>query len=455
MKTSRESAFAWRGLIVMACAVAAFGAAAQEPRRLTLSQAYRLAIENDANLAAAHDLFEARSERLPQARAQLLPNISASANRFRNNLDSTVPSITGAPISSHRDYLSGNNAIVARLPLFRPALWADWRQAKAQVADAGAQYAKAVQDLAVRVTTAYMQVLLAQEQVGLVASQKKAYSTQLDAARKAFTAGSGTRTDVDEALAQLDLAVAQELQAKQNYDYTRRQLQALIDTPVMEVAPVDSARLPLAPPEPEGLRAWVEHAEDASPEIQSARAQAEAARQDVEKARAGHMPTVDFVAQITRSRSDTVTAVDQTYADKQVGVVLNVPIFAGGFVNSQVRQALASARQAEDNLEALRRDLSLRVEKEYRGVTEGVLQVRALEQAVRSAETAAQSASRSYQGGARTIVDVFNAEEKLVQAQRDLAEARYNYVLSRVRLQSLTGAVDQAAIDDVNTWLAP
>jgi outer membrane protein/protease secretion system outer membrane protein len=482
MRAKKLEATLRRGAVAAVLAAGAFGALAETPiagvpppppaapapvptgpvmasntplQRLTLSEAYRLALENDANLAAARAQLAGRSERLPQAKSQLWPNVSAAASRFHNDLDQVVPGFTGAPVASQREYYSGNASVTARQPVFRPGIWADVRQAKAQVADAQAQYDKQVQDLAVRVTTAYMQVLLSQEQVALVQSQKKEYTTQLDAARKALVGGTGTRTDIDAAQAQLDLAVAQELQARQNLDYTRRTLQFLTGVPFSEVAGVDEKRLALVPPTPVGLEAWVDRAVAASPEIRSLQSQAEAARQEVEKARAGHLPTVDAIAQWSSSNSDTVTSVNQRYDNVSIGFQVNVPLFAGGYVNSQVRAALAAVTQAEDSLEALRRDLSLRVEKAYRGVTEGVATVQALEQAVRSAQTALDSASKSYKGGVRTIVDVLTAEEKLVQAQKDLAEARFNYMLSRVQLVSLTGEANQTTIDLVNQWLAP
>ena len=132
---------------------------------------------------------------------------------------------------------------------------------------------------------------------------------------------------------------------------------------------------------------------------------------------------------------------------------LNVPIFSGGFVNSQTRQAVADLERAQQALEATRRDLGMRIEKEFRGITEGVLRVRALEQAVRSAETSVISSRKSFEGGARTVVDVLNAEQQQVSALRDLANARYLYMISRIRLRSLAGEADAAAIDEVNAWL--
>lgn len=423
---------------------------------LTLAQAYQLALAHDATLAAARAATDARRERLPQARSALLPNVSFNATRFKNSLETTQPSITGQPIRNEQEYFSATRTLTVRQPLFRAAEYYDYRQAQAQVEDANAQLELEVQTLAVRVTTAYLQALLAEDQLALARAQKSAFQLQLQAARKGFAGGAGTRTDVDEAQARLDLAVAQELEAAQDVGYTRRQLQVLTNQPVTALAALDAQRLPLAaPPGDGGMLQWIDRAEQSSPEIRGLQAQREAARLEISKQRAGHLPTLDAVAQWSVSDSDNVTRINSRFDNKSIGLQLTVPIYAGGMVNSRTRQAVAELERTEETLEATRRDLALRVEKEYRGVTEGVLRVRALEQAVRSAETVVESSRKSYQAGSRTLVDILNAEQQKVNAQRDLADARFRYLLSRIRLLSLAGAADTAAIDEASGWLKP
>lgn len=422
---------------------------------LTLTQAYRAALEQDAVIRAARAAAEARRERVPQARAQLLPNISASFSRFKNDLDSTTPGFGGHSVSLEQKYFSSSRALVIRQPVFRPFQRADYRQAQAQVDDANAVLDKELQSVAVRVSSAYLDALLAQDQLALVMAQKNAYTTQLDASRRRLAAGAGVRTDIDEAQARLDMALAQELEARQNVDYTRRQLQVMVNMPVGSLSPVDARKLKLTAPEPERLQDWTDRAERSSPELRSLRAQREAARHQIEKARAGHLPTLDAVAQWSVNDSDEVTRVNSRYENKAIGLQLTVPLYAGGHVDSLMRQALADAERADQALEATRRDLGLRVEKEFRGITEGVLRVRALEQAVRSSETMVQSSRRSFEGGSRTMVDILNAEERRVSALRDLAHARYVYMISHVRLRALAGEADDRTIAEINGWLAP
>jgi TolC family type I secretion outer membrane protein len=420
---------------------------------LDLSQAYQAALEQDATIRAARAAAEARRERLPQARAQLLPNISASVTRNKNDLDRTSPTPTGQSVTSEERYFSGSQALTLRQPIFRKYQIADYGQAQAQVEDANATLEKDLQNVAVRVSGAYFEALLTQEQLALVLAQKTAYTTQLDAARKRLNAGAGTRTDIDEAQAALDMNTAQELEARQNVDFTRRQLQALVNQPIGSLAGLDPQKLELRPPEPDRVEDWALRAEQSSPEIRSLKAQAEAARQEVEKAKAGHFPTLDAIAQWSRNQNDSITTLNTRYTNRSIGLQLVVPIFSGGFASSVIRQAVADQERVEQSLEALRRDLGVRVHREFRGITEGLLRVKALEQAVRSAEQVAVSSRRSYEAGSRTLVDTLNAEQQRVAALRDLAQARYLYLMSRVRLLALAGGPKSETIDEINAYL--
>ncbi len=422
---------------------------------LDLRQAYEAAYENDATIRASRAGAEASRERLPQARAQQLPNVSFNAGRNHNDLTSKTQNFLGQPTTAENKYYSGSQTLSVRQPLYRPYLGALVRQAEAQVEDANAMLERDEQSLVVRVGEAYFDALLAQDQLLLVGAQKATYSTQLDAAGKGLAAGSGTRTDIDEAQARLDMTLAQELEAQQNVAFTRRRLEVLMGQGVDTLAPLDVQRfIPLAPA-PNQLDAWVERAEQASPEMQALRAQLDAATQEIDKAKAGHKPTLDAVAQWSRSNSDSVTSVNSRYDNKSIGLQLSVPLYAGGYVSSTVRQAVAAQERAREALEATRLDLGVRVYREFRGVTEGILRVKALEQAVRSAEQAVLSNQKSYQAGSRTTVDVLNAEQQKTTAQRDLAQARYMYLVSRLRLQSLAGDDKQASVAQINSSLAP
>ena len=161
------------------------------------------------------------------------------------------------------------------------------------------------------------------------------------------------------------------------------------------------------------------------------------------------------MAQWARTNSDSVTSVNSRYDNKTIGLQLSVPLYSGGYVSSTVRQAVATQERTQEMLEASRRDLGVRVHREFRGMTEGVLRIKALQQAVYSAEQAVLSNRKSFQAGSRTMLDVLNAEQQKTVALRDLAQARYLYLVSRLRLESLSGADRQAIVAQVNHWLQP
>lgn len=422
---------------------------------MDLQQAYDAAVENDATIRAARAGAAASRERLPQAQAQLKPNVSLNAGRNYNDLTSEGRNMLGQPTRSEMNYYSGSQSLSVRQPLYRPYLTAQLRQAQAQVEDADATLERDEQGLVVRVGEAFFEALLAHDQLTLVLAQKDTYATQLDAAGKGFAAGSGTRTDVDEAKARLDMTIAQELEARQNLEFTRHRVTVLTGQSETPLAKLDVGRFMPVAPVPDSVDAWIARAEESSPELQSLRAQLEAARQEIEKARAGHKPTLDAVAQWSRTNSDSVTSVNSRYDNKTIGLQLSVPLYAGGYISSTVRQAVATQERVQEMMEATRRDLGVRVHREFRGMTEGVLRIKALQQAVYSADQAVVSNRKSFQAGSRTTLDVLNAEQQKTVAQRDLAQARYLYLVSRLRLQSLAGDDRSASIAMANQWLMP
>ena len=436
-------------MVAMAMTASAMTVSAQSSA-LDFKQVYQAALEQDATIRASRAAADSGRERLPQARAGLLPQVSASAGRNFNSLDTTSPNILGELGTINDRYFSDNKSVQLRQPLVNMQRWLQFEQAKSMVAETEATLDRDLQNLVVRVAGAYFEYLMSDEQLELVLAQKKMYTSLVDAAKKGLAAGSGTRTDIDDAQARLDMASAQELEARQNQDQTRRQLEVLINQPVASVAKLNVPALKLVGPVPASLDEWTSRAEKNSPEIKAMQARLEAARREVSKSQAGHLPTLDAVAQWSNSGSENITRINSRYENKSIGVQLNVPLFSGGYVNSTIRQAVAEQTRAEETLEALRRDLGVRVHKEFRGVSEGVMRVRALEQAVRSADQMMKSTQMSLKAGSRTQLDVLNAQQQYTMAMRDLAQARFVYLMSKVKLASLAGDDAVASVDDVN-----
>lgn len=437
-----------KSLAALALAGLALPAAA-----LDLSEAYRLALEQDATYKAAQAEADARREALPQARAQLMPNVSMNLSRSRNSTDRETRTQLGNTVSDSYDYFSSNYGVTLRQPLFRKYNFALYQQAGYDVQSAEANLDKSLQDLLVRLAGAYFEALMAQDQYALVLAQKEAYGIQLAAAKRALAAGQGTRTDIDDAQARYDMTLAQELEAAQNMGYTRRQLQVIVNEPVDTLSVLDPARMQLDGPAPAVVEEWIARGQEINPELRAMRANIESATQELEKARAGHLPTVDLIAQRARTASENNVSINTNYDTTMVGLQASVPLFAGGYVNSQVRQAQANLQKFEQLYENRRREVAQMIRKEFQSVSEGVLKVRALEQAERSADQAVISNQKGFQAGTRTQVDILNAQQQRMNTRRDLAQARYQYILARVRLQGLVQAINLDEIETLNRWL--
>ena len=438
--------FATIGLL----SIASFSPAASA---LDLLQIYRLAVTNDASYLAARAAADAGREVVPQAFAQLLPSLSFSASGFQNRLEQSAPNILGESVISNKNYNSSNLSWILRQPIYRKQLFAQYEQAKAQVEGVEATLDKDGQDLASRVAGAYFDALFAEDQLSLVLAQKTSYAEQLKAAQRSLVAGEGTRTDIDEAQARYDMTLATELEASQRVKFARRQLQVYVNQPVNALAPLDEQRLQLLPPHPALLDDWIARGEDSSPELRNLKAQRQVVEQQIEKALAGHRPTLDLVAQQSRSVSENVLAPSSQYTNLQIGLQLTIPIYAGGGVNSSVREARANREKIEQQYEATRRNLGLQIQKEFQSITEGIAKVRALEQARRSAEQAFYSTQKGVLAGTRMLIDVLNAEQQRINVLRDLAQARYQYLIAKIRLQALVGGLNDEEFTQVNRYL--
>ncbi|WP_353246578.1 TolC family outer membrane protein [Limnohabitans sp.] len=422
---------------------------------MNLLQAYQAALEQDANVRAGRAALASGMERLPQARAQLLPVVSANVGRNQNQLSTTSVNLLGNNSVSQDSYYSFNNSLSLRQPLFNLPRYFQVKQAEHLVQESVANYDREVQNLVVRVGGAYMEALLASESLKLVQAQKRQYTAMVDAARKALVAGTGTRTDIDDAQSRLDMAQANELEARQNEDYTRKQLELMVNQPLKGLSGLGAQGVAAVSQLVNALPQWVDLAHTNSPEIKALSARLEAAEKDIARAQSAHAPTLDAVAQWSDSGNENVTRLNSRFENKAIGFQLSVPLYQGGAVNSQVRQAVAEKTRVEESLESLRRDLNLRVHKEYRGVTEGWMRIQALEQALRSATQLLDSTQKSQRAGVRTMLDVLNAEQQLVNVNRDLIQARYVYLMSRLRLSSLAGVDAVTAVSEINRAFNP
>ena len=432
---------------LLAASLAAAPAAAED-----LMQVYREAQRNDPALAAARANWEATQERVPQARAGLLPNVSlsvsANANYFGTNVDST-PRVT-----LNRGFGAGGLTVSASQPLYRYANEVAYSQAVQQVEQADFTLASAKQDLILRVATAYFDVLLAQFNVELAESQKAAVSEQLAQAKRNFEVGVATITDTNEAQAKYDSIVAQEISARNDLDNKRTALRAIIGR-----FPDDLKRLgpgfEPTPPSPNALDVWVDRALADNLNVRIARYNAEIATLEIERQRAGRLPTVDLVASANAqagSGSVNTGAFNDT-RQAAIGLALNVPLYQGGFVDSKVREALALQENARQNLEVARRNALFNAQTGFSGVNSAAASVKAFEQALVSAQTAYESNRTGQEVGVRTNLDVLNTQQNVFQTRRDLAQAYFNYLIGVLRLKAAAGTLDEQDLEEANRRL--
>ncbi|MCG2594195.1 TolC family outer membrane protein [Ramlibacter sp. XY19] len=411
-----------------------------------LLELYEAARAYDATFQAARNQYDANVARADQSLAGILPQagLSGSINRNAFNLDLG---------SVDRKYTTQAVTLSASQPLYRPANLATYRQGKRQAQLADYQLTAAGQDLIVRISQAYFDVLAAQDTLGYVRALKAATAEQLASAKRNFEVGTSTITDTREAQARYDLVLAQEIAADNDLRIKRLALDTVVGKSNTQPTPLAT---PLFVPEPQPAdpEAWVAAAEAASPLIQQARTNVEIAQLETEKAYAGHKPTLDLTANVGETRfigGSTTSTLDQRPKTGAVGVALNVPLFNGFAVQNRVRETLALEEKARTDLEGARRLVTQQVRTAYFGVVSGLGQVRALEAAEASSQSSLDANRLGYQVGVRINIDVLNAQTQLFQTKRDLSQARYNVLLGHLKLRQANGTLQPEDLVRLNT----
>jgi outer membrane protein len=412
---------------------------------------YREAQVQDASYAGAKAQYIGAQEKLPQARALLLPSVNFSAGTHYNNVDSDYEN-TLYP-SGRRDFYDYNYGINVTQPIYRRQNDATYEQAKVQVRQAENQLSASAQDLMTRVAQAYFDVLLARANLATIGSQKTAVAEQLEQAKRNFIVGTATITDSREAQARYDLVVAQELVGENDLEVKSRALEQIVGKPVGKLAGLTTP-VTLNPPEPADMDAWVEQAYQSSLQVALAQQSLEIAAQEIKKADAGHYPTLDAVGSLTDSYANSsAQGIGSDIRALVIGLQLNVPLYQGGGISSRVREAVANQERARQELENARRTVALQTRQAFLGVTSGLGQIKALEQAVGSTKLQLESTKLGQEVGVRTAVDVLNAEQQLAAAQRDLAQAIFNTIVNQLKLKAAVGKLAEADLADVNVLL--
>ncbi len=417
-----------------------------------LMQVYRDAQAYDAQYASARAAVEAGREKLPQGRSGLLPTIGLSASTTWNNIDSKRR--TDGAVETNTRYNNNGWTVQLTQPLFRWQNWVAYTQSELAVAQAEAQFGLAKMELIVRAAQAYFDVLLAQDTLATAQAQKTAIAEQLESAKRNFEVGTATITDTHEAQARYDLTTAQEIAALNDLTVKRQALRAVIGKEPEGLKNIKPGVL-LARPQPDDIGKWVEMAESVSSAVQIYQAGFEIAQREVEKQRAGHLPTLDLVA--TRGRSSatnsTTTGVGSDSNASTIGFQLNLPLFAGGATMSKDREAAALKDKAAADLENARRTAALNARQAYLGVTSGLAQVKAYEAALTSSQSALESNKLGYEVGVRINIDVLNAQSQLYDTKQKLAKARLDTLAAFLKLKAAAGNLGEEDVQAINALL--
>ncbi|MDA1106900.1 MAG: TolC family outer membrane protein [Proteobacteria bacterium] len=421
---------------------------ASPARAENLLDIYHLAQQNDAQLKGAEAARLAVLESKPQSRALLFPTLNASANTTANQLDTRQP--TSSAGVTH--FNSNAYSLSLTQPVYHRDTYVQLRQSDARIAQADATFSAAEQDLMTRVATRYFDVLAAQDNLEFARAEKKAIAQQLEQSQQRFDVGLVAITDVQEAQARFDSARAQEIDAERQLSSSLEALREVTARQHRNLSLLNES-IPLVAPEPSDVEQWTDTALRQNLQISAAQSGADVAREEIERQRSGHYPSIDIVGSHAFSESGGGRFGASESLTDTLTLQLNAPLYQGGLITSRTREAAFKHNQALETLEQQRRSVLRQTRDAYLGVNANISRVQALKQAVVSNHTALESTEAGLEVGTRTQVDVLDAQRELFRAERDHARARYDYILETLRLKQAAGTLNPADLEQINTWL--
>ena len=419
----------------------------------SLVDMYEMAKTYDAGYQSAKSQFLANQAKADQGKAALLPTIGLSGGATRS--ERSVTPQTGTSDYSYTTQTAGLNA---SQPLYRPANLATYQQSQKALEIAQAAMSQAEQDLIVRTTQAYFEVLAAQQNLTFVQAQKAAVAEQLASAKRNFEVGTSTITDTREAQARYDLVIAQEIAADNDLRVKKVALELLIGKSNPQPFSL-SPQATLPPVTGAGAEEWMAQGEQSHPAIQQARINLDIAKLETAKAEAGHKPTVDFTLGYNAQKNIGGTSVQTLYGQQNqiniasAGITANMPIFAGFATQNRVRETLALEDKARNDLEGAQRQVAQATRTAYLGLQSGLGQVKALQAAEASSQAALDANKLGYQVGVKVNIDVLNSQSQLYQTKRDLAKARYDVLLGQLKLRQASGTLKAEDLQSINDLL--
>ncbi len=428
---------AWRKLALLALAFT-FAGMARPSAAVDLVGAFRDALANDPAVRSARFENSATIEGVPVARASLLPAMSLGYTSSKNSGEIERPGVQSSPT----EYTSRQFSLSVRQPLYNREAYLRYRQSMTQAEFSEYILQKSLNDLAIRLSSTYLEALLAREQLALARAQQEAMAEARSRASRLFEKGEGTRTDLLEAEARHDIAQTQALDAELNFKTRRDLLGAIIgsEPEVLEGVPnADVLFLDMAA----DVRELERRALDTNPDIIAQRKRLQYAEDEIERNRAGHLPRVDLVASQTRGLSESIYYVQQQTTISSIGVQVNIPIYSGGGVSAQTSQAVARYESARSELDKVIRATMVELRRQFDAVSNGLVKIASVRKSEAVALEVVSATRKSVAGGQRINLDILNATQQLFSVRRDLAEARYAYLLAFLRLNAAIGSVGE------------
>ncbi len=421
--------------------LALMAALAGSPQAQSLATLYQAAKSHDATYKAARSQYEASLAKAEQAKALLRPTAGLGGNWSETSLDNQTNS------SGDRQFGTRSLSVSGSHPLYRPANQASFTQGMKQLDLAQAQLKAAEQELMVRISQAYFDVLTAQESLNFVKAQKSAVSEQLAAAKRNFEVGTATITDTREAQARFDLVTAQEIATENDLQVKQLALDQTVG--IAQVKPLGlQAEADIARLHSGTIESWVAQSDASNTSLAQARIALEVAQLEIDKAKAALQPTVDLNASygLTRYRNGAITQPNTNAAS--IGVAFNMPLYTGQASQNRIKETVALQDKARNELDAAQRNVAQATRTAFYGVQSGLSQIKALQAAEASSQSALDANKLGYQVGVRINIDVLNSQSQLFQTKRDLAKARYDVLLGQLKLRQTAGVLN---IDDVQS----
>jgi protease secretion system outer membrane protein len=406
-----------------------------------LIEAYDAALANDpVYRSAVHD-NEAGRENRALGLSNLLPSASITYNGSKNWADQTII----GQGETRPVYISSTGGLQVRQPLYAPDGVARYHEGNAQADVADAVLSSKQQDLITRLVGAYVDALFADDALRLSIAQRDTFLEQMQANDRMFKEGEGTKTDMLETQAKLDLAEAQVIEARDARSVNLQTFEAIVGREVEALDGLnDNFQAPV--PQPAGIEEWKTMARERNPDLAAQRYSVEVARQEVLRNRAGHLPRVDFVASATKDKADTIDTYTTDSTVRSAGVQVTIPLYAGGSVSALTRQASAAYEKAKSDLDDKTNQVMIDLRKQHYTLLSSVPKIDALVKSVNSAKLLVTATTQSIRGGERVNLDLLNAEQQLYTAQRDLAQARYSCLVAYLKLRADAGVL---TVDDL------